>query len=122
MKKQNTGKNRHYKLRALALSHIALVTPFVEGSLCKVKRPGCAKPGWQLTFKKQGKTCTVYVPMDLAVEVQAWADEYKRLRKLMRNVTTHSLGLIRGHVANRAAASRGRASIPKRAPKRSLRS
>jgi len=102
--------NRHTKLRDAALARIAQTGPFLEGSLCPVKRPGCAKPGWQLTFKQQGKTHTVYVPMDLVKEVKAWTRNYKRLKKLIRDVSRHSLGLIRGHAANRRAANRFRAS------------
>jgi len=109
MKGQKDAGNRHERRRESALRQLATLAPFVEGSLCKVKRRGCAKPGWQLTFKQKGRTRTVYVPLDLATEVQAWAKEYKRLRKLVREVTTHSLGLIRGHVANRSAVRRSRA-------------
>lgn len=122
MKKQKPVENRYHERRETALRRIAAIGPFVEGSLCQVKRPGCVKPGWHLTFKKRGKTCTVYVPMELADEVKAWAGAYKTLRKLIRTVTTQSLGLIRGHVANRVAATRARASSPKRARRNSLRS
>jgi hypothetical protein len=101
--------NRHTTLRAAALARIAQIEPFLEGSLCPVKRPGCQQPGWHLTFKQKGKTRTVYVPMDLVAEVKTWTQNYKRLKKLVREVSRHCLGLIRGHVANRRAADRGRA-------------
>ena len=113
MKTTPTSTNRHTKLRAAALARIAQTGPFLEGSLCPVKRPGCAKPGWQLTFKQKGKTHTVYVPMDLVKEVKAWTQNFKRLKKLIREVSRHSLGLIRGHVANQRAANRSRALTPR---------
>ena len=47
--------------------------------------------------------------MDLVSEVKLWTRTYKHLKKLIREVTRHSLGLIHGHVANRRAASRFRA-------------
>jgi len=110
MKSKPTRSNRHSQARVLALRHIAQVGPFLEGALCQFKRPGCAKPGWHLTFKQKGRTRTVYVPMDLVSDVKSWTRNYQHLKKLIRQVTRHSLGLIRGHVANRRAASRFPAS------------
>jgi hypothetical protein len=104
-----TVTNRHTTLRAAALGRIAQTEPFLEGPLCPVKRPGCRKSGWHLTFKQKGKTRTVYVPMDLVAEVKSWTQNYKRLKKLIREVSRHSLGLIHGHVANRRAAKRAQA-------------
>jgi hypothetical protein len=110
MKSRTPPANRHAKARAVALRKIAHVGPFLEGALCQFQRPGCAQPGWHLTFKQQGRTRTVYVPMDLVSDVKSWTRTYKHLKRLIREVTRHSLGLIHGHVANRRAAGRFRAS------------
>lgn len=104
-----TFSNRHTQARDAALRKLAQVGPFLEGALCQFKRPGCAKPGWHLTFKQQGRTRTVYVPMDLVSDVKLWTRTYKHLKQLIRQVTRHSLGLIHGHVASRRAADRSRA-------------
>jgi len=117
MKVTISSKNRHDTRREAALAKIGQTGPFIEGHLSQFKRPGCAKPGWHLTFKKKGKTSTVYVPMDLADDVKAWTQNFQRLKKLIREVTRHSLGLIRGHVANRRAAQRSRALTNASAPK-----
>jgi hypothetical protein len=117
MKTTLPTKNRHTTGRAAALAQIGQTGPFLEGHLSAFKRPGCAQPGWHLTFKQHGKTRTVYVPMDLVAEVKLWTRNYQRLKQLIRQVTRHSLGLIRGHVANRRAASRIRASTKRKAPK-----
>jgi hypothetical protein len=109
MKSQAIVTNRHTTLRAAALKRIAQTEPFLEGSLCAVNRPGCTQPGWHLTFKQKGKTRTVYVPMDLVAEVKSWTQNYQRLKQLIREVSRHSLGLVRGHVANQRAAKRSRA-------------
>ena len=109
MKTSRKPASRHEARRENALRQIAAVKPFVEGAVCSVKRPGCRKPGWQLTFKVKGRTRTVYVPMDQAAEVKAWSQEFRRLKKLIRKVTTHSLAIIRRHVASRRAASPTRA-------------
>ena len=106
MKTTRPLKNRHLTLRQAALRQIAAIGPFIEGSVCAVKRRGCVKPGWQVTFKKQGRTKTVYIPMDIIEEVKEWSHQFKMLKRLIRTVTTHSLGLLRGHVANRSAARR----------------
>jgi hypothetical protein len=101
--------NRHTTRRQAALERLGQVGPFLEGSLCSFKRPGCSCPGWHLTFKQKARTRTVYVPMDLVPEVKQWTRTYKQLKKLIREVSRHSLGIIHGHVANQRAASRSRA-------------
>jgi hypothetical protein len=102
-----TRSNRHTARRQTALRRLAQIGPFLEGSLCSFKRPGCQAPGWHLTFKHKAKTRTVYVPMDLVPQVKQWTRTYQQLKKLIREVSRHSLALIHRHVANRRAASRG---------------
>jgi hypothetical protein len=109
MKSNPAPSNRHTTARDAALRQLARIGPFLEGALCQFQRPGCAKPGWHLTFKQKGRTRTVYVPIDLVGEVTSWTRTYKQLKKLIRQVTRHSLGLIRGHVAHQRAAKRSRA-------------
>jgi len=96
--------NRHTTRRQAALRHLAQIGPFLEGSLCSFKRPGCKTPGWHLTFKQKAKTRTVYVPMDLVPEVKQWTRTYKQLKKLIREVSRQSLALIHRHVASQWAA------------------
>jgi hypothetical protein len=105
-----TITNRHTSARQAALRQVAQLGPFIEGSLSPFKRSGCAQPGWHLTFKAHGRTRTLYVPMELVAEVKQWTQSYRRLKKLIRQVTRHSRALVRGHVANQRAASRFRAS------------
>jgi len=109
MKATATLSNRHTRARDAARRQMAQIGPFVEGSLSPFKRPGCAQPGWHLTFKHKGRTRTVYVPVDLASQVKLWTRNYRHLKKLIRQVTRHSLALVHGHVANRQAAKRSRA-------------
>ena len=109
MKTVSVTNNRHTTRRQTALHRIGQIGPFLEGSLCSFKRPGCTAPGWHLTFKQKAKTRTVYVPMDLVPEVKQWTQTDKQLKKLIREVSRHSLALIHGYVANQRAASRSRA-------------
>jgi hypothetical protein len=106
-----TVPNRHTRSRQAALSQIAQLGPFLEGSLCAFKRPGCAQPGWHLTFKARGRTHTLYVPMELVAQVKQWTRNYRHLKTLIRQVTRHSRALIRGPTANRRAAKRSKASM-----------
>lgn len=108
MKIEKAVQNRFEQRRQALLRQISAICPFVEGSLIGVKHPTCRHVAWRLTFKVKAKTKTVYVPVDMAKEVKAWTQEYRRLKTLIRKVTRNSLALIRGHVVARRAASRGR--------------
>jgi hypothetical protein len=108
MKNMSATTNRHTLRRQAALRRLGQVGPFLEGSLCSFKRPGCSSPGWHLTFKQKARTRTVYVPMDLVPEVKKWNRAYKQLKQLIREVSRHSLALIHGHAANQRAARRSK--------------
>lgn len=101
-------QNRNEALREAALKEFAGLAPFVEGSLSRVKRRGCKQPGWHLTYKGKGRTHTLYVPITMAKEVEAWTREYRRLKTLIRKVTKQSRALIRRYVADQRAANRRR--------------
>jgi hypothetical protein len=101
--------NRHTKARDAALRQLVQLGPFIEGSLSPFKRPGCAQPGWHLTFKQQGRTRTLYVPMELVAHVKLWTQNYRNLKRLIRQVTRHSRAVIHSHLANRRAANRSQA-------------
>jgi hypothetical protein len=99
---------RHHRLRDAYRKKIGQLGVFIEGTLSGVRRPGRRHLTWQLTFKQHGKTRTVYVPAELVPEVKLWAREYKRLKVLVRKVTSQSLAIVRRHGAVRRAESRGR--------------
>jgi hypothetical protein len=102
MNPATTLSNRHTRARQAALRQMAQLGPFTEGSLSPFKRPGCAEPGWHLTFKARGRTRTLYVPLELVATLKQWTRNY-------RQVTRHSRALIHSHVANRQAANRSKA-------------
>lgn len=114
MKTTITSESRHHRLREAYRRELGTLGLFIEGTLCKVRRPGRKPPAWQLTFKQAGKTRTVYVPAELVPEVQLWAKEFKRLKQLVRKVTTQNLAIIRRHTAVRRAESRARLPSAKR--------
>jgi hypothetical protein len=106
MKTTHLPQNRHHKLQASCLKQIARIGPFVEGTLSEYQRTGRKASSWHLTYKIEGKTHTVYVPVAMAEEVKQWTREYRRLKQLIRKVTKQSLALIHRNVASRRAASR----------------
>ena len=108
MKDQPADESRHHRLRNTYVSRLGGIGVFMEGTLSRVQRAGRKAPSWQLTFKQQGKTRTVYVPLELVPEVEAWTKAYRELKQLIRKVTAQNLAIIRRHGAVRRAASRGR--------------
>ncbi len=85
--------------------------PVIMASLVKVARrcgrPGChcaqgaGHVGHYLTYKVAGKTRTVYVPTDLVDEVRVWVAEYRRMKRLVREISQLSLARVAGHVTAR---------------------
>ena len=103
-------KNRFVTKRNAALLKIAGIVPFIEGTLVKVPHKTCKHVAHRLTFKVDGKTRAVYVPLDRVKDVEAWTKEYRRLKRLIRSVTKASLGELRNHVKSRRASAGGRKS------------
>ena len=103
MKATNDGKNRFVTRREAVLRQIAGIGPFIEGTLVRVPRKDCHHVAHRLTFKVEGKTHAVYVPLDRVKDVETWTKEYKRLKELIRSVTQVALGELRNHVRSRRA-------------------
>lgn len=97
-------RNRFVTRREAILRQIATIGPFIEGTLVKLPHKTSRHVAHRLTFKVEGKTRAVYVPVDRVEEVEAWVREYKRLKKLIRAVTQAGLGELRNHVRSRRAA------------------
>jgi len=100
---------RYYtRLRDGRLKELGKVKPFISGSLvtirrrCGNKRCRCTRGelhmGFYLTHKKNKKTKTIYVPVKLHNEVVKWIQEYKRIKKVMEDVTRLQRLIIRRFV------------------------
>lgn len=125
---RNASVNTLETRRTALLKQLAEVGPFVQGSFC-TRAVKCGKPGCRcaegrpheacvLTKKVRGKTKTTHVPRDLHDEVQAWANQYKRLKALMKEISDVSEQIIRIHVRTSRAAARNRARVSRMQPKR----
>jgi hypothetical protein len=105
--------------RGAKLKELGQVGPLVAGSLCRVKRR-CGNPNckcargdphgaYALSFKVKGKTKTVHVPKEMVTEVQGWVTQYKRVKRLLGEISRNSLAIIHRHVpASRAGGRRKR--------------
>jgi hypothetical protein len=57
--------------------------------------------GNYLTCKVDGKTRSVYVPLDLVPEVRSWIEEHRRLKQLLQEINQLTLALVRSHAQHR---------------------
>ena len=84
------------------LKQIRALGPFVQASFtitkkrCGNPRCRCASEGpihqsALLTWKEKQKTVSVSVPIELRDEVKAWADEGKRLKRLITAMSKQQL-------------------------------
>ena len=85
-------------------------SPVLAASLVTVHRtcgqPSCRcaqghKPvGHYLTWKEHGETRSAYVPQALLPQVQQWQLEYRRLKRLLAEVSQLSLALVQTHTTH----------------------
>jgi hypothetical protein len=103
------------------LKRIRQIKPFITDALTHIERvcgnPNCKcakgeKHGaWILTFKEKGKTKSLYVPVDLAQEVQKWSKEAKWIKKTIQEVNLLQRQIIRQYVERKRAESRGKKKL-----------
>ncbi len=91
--------------RDARLKEIHAIGPFIAGSMVKIAHT-CGNPNckcargekhenYYLTYKVKQKTRTKYIPVDMEDEVRSWTSEYKRLKKLIEEVTELQRKIIR---------------------------
>ena len=99
------------RMLASRLKKVAATRPLLAASLVEVFRV-CGKPScrcyrgqkhraFQLTFKEQGKTRAVYVPVDFMEEVRSWVEAYQQLKQQIHEISELTLDLVRSHVQER---------------------
>jgi hypothetical protein len=96
------------RMLASRLKRLASGKPLLQASLAEVYRvcgtPSChchrghKHRAYQLTYSARGKGHAVYVPVDFTEEVRAWIEEYRRVKRLLREISQLSLELVRSHV------------------------
>lgn len=92
-------------------SRLAAVVPALAGTLSQVRKR-CGRPSchcyhgdphlaWHLTYKVQGRTRTVYIPLDLLDDVRSWIAEHKRIKILQEEIHHLTVALIRSHTTHK---------------------
>jgi hypothetical protein len=82
-------------------------SPVLAATLVSVRRT-CGKPscrcaqghkhlGHYLTWKEHNQTRSAYVPQALLPQVQQWQNEYRRLKRLMGEISQLSVALVQTH-------------------------
>ena len=109
---------RDAKLRALAKTG-----PLICGSIAKVKvrcgNPSCRCATGErhksaiLCKKVNGKSTSVHIPREMVEEVAEWSAEYKRLKRLVKEISELSERIIRLHVKTARARKRNAPMVPK---------
>ena len=98
--------------REALLKRVRAIGPFMGGSLVLMERTcgnkahcHCAQGpkhvSLYVTCASQGKTRTVYVPVDLESEVRRWSDNHRRLKDMIREISDLGRAIIRRHVQER---------------------
>lgn len=86
--------------KPLVAASLVAITKFCGNPVCRCYR-GHKHRAHHLTYKVRGKSHTVYVPVDLTEEVRSWIEEYRRLKRLLREISHLTLALVRSHVLER---------------------
>lgn len=85
---------------------------FISGSFmrterkCGSKKCTCATGGAKhpcclLTSKVSGKTKAVYIPVDMADEVEGWVAEHRRIKMILKEIDELGERLIKIHVSSK---------------------
>ena len=92
--------------RSQLLGELAAVGPWIDGSLvslnrrcgkkaCICHRGGPGHPALYLTGKENGKTVSLYIPRKMEDEVRAWAENYKRLKDILKQLAGVQRAIVR---------------------------
>ena len=91
---------RDSRLRKLAEPGPLVAATLVQAEVrCGKEGCRCRKGGGHrtrfLTFKRKGKTVSVYVPKHRLAEVKGWVREHKRIKTLVREISELTMELMR---------------------------
>jgi len=94
--KRQVSTSTLIKRRDAWLRKLADVGPIMRGSLVTAWKGNHV--AHQLTVSVKGKTHTVYVPMDMVAEVKQWTKNYRRMQRIVKEVSKLSMAIIHRHV------------------------
>ena len=79
--------------RREARERLGALGNLLEGSLCRADRGDAVR--FQLTDKVAGRSRTLYVPADMAMEVRQWTQNWKQAKRLLRELSELSREEVR---------------------------
>lgn len=85
------------RMRQSRLARLRRLGPVLAGSL--VRLPG--HRSLYLTDKVQGRTRTLYIPLDRLDEAKAWNAQYREARRLLRELCAIQRALLCGEIQAR---------------------
>jgi len=94
------------------LRRLRTLGPIVNGSVVLIARTcgntahcACSRGrkhvSTYLTFRVDGRTQTLYVPVDLEKDVRSWSAQYKKLKEQIAQICDVQRTIIRRHVQER---------------------
>lgn len=112
--------------RQAKLDLLAKAGPSLQGSLGKTAvrcgNPACKCAAGEkhirylLTRKLGGKSSSVHIPVDMVEEATAWTKEYRRIKRLLKEVSDLSEKIIRLQVPTRRARAVNQAAARRPSP------
>ena len=102
--------NRLIQRRDAWLRKLGSLGPMVRGSLVTATRGN--HTAHQLTVSIKGKTHTVYVPIGMVEEVKEWTANYRRMQRILKEISKLNMAIIHRHVPE------NRDAVRKSAPRR----
>jgi hypothetical protein len=108
--------------RSVLLRQLRQAGPLIEGSIALVARkcgsPNCPCAQGVVTHqaiilckKVAGRSAATYVPKDLWEQVRAWNAEHKKIKRVLKDLSTIGEQIIRNHVGEQRQAKRVRQSL-----------
>ena len=89
----------HAKIRL-----IGRLGPFMAGTF--VRKANNGSVAYTVTSKVAGKTKSIYVPVGLADEAEQWTKEYKKCKKVLKEINAIGEQIIKAYGAKKRAGSR----------------
>ena len=110
--------------RNAKLKKLAQTGPVIQGSITtvgvKCGNPGCKCARGEkhisniLTKKVNGKTKSVYVPSDMLQEAKEWAEEHRKVKKLIKEISDLSEQILKLYVKTKKAKKRNLDAVRKK--------
>ncbi len=103
-RKTHVSSGTLIRRREAWLKKLGHVGPIMRGSLVTAQRGNHL--AYQLTVSVKGKTHTVYVPAGMVKEVKEWTTNYRRMQRIVKEVSKLSMAIIHRRVPESRAAGK----------------